>query len=245
MKARPGNIVRLLGEPKRSLRRAIISFVERYFHRLYYGDPNTWKSTTWAGIPILKCPLDVWIYQEIIWSTHPDLIIETGTFNGGSALYLARILDMIGTGEIITIDVDDKEGRPQHPRITYLRGSSTDPATLSAVMKAASLANRVMVILDSDHTEAHVTKELAKYSPLVSPGCYLIVEDTNINGYPVGKSFGPGPMEAVRKFLDGNSAFTIDKWCERLHLTFNPNGYLRRESPTEPNKSKAQHLRSQ
>jgi cephalosporin hydroxylase len=220
---------------KASLRRLMIPFVERQFHRLYYGDElRTWQSTTWAGIPILKCPLDVWIYQEIIWKTRPDLIIETGTFNGGSALYMANLLDMIGSGRIITVDIEDVPERPQHPqhpqhpRITYVRGSSVDPVVVASMTHAAESAGRVMVILDSDHSELHVTAELAAYSPLVSKGCYLIVEDTNVNGHPAGESFGPGPMEAVIAFLRGNREFVVDRNCERLHLTFNPNGYLLR-----------------
>jgi cephalosporin hydroxylase len=214
---------------KDPLRRVMIPFVERQFHRLYYGDElRTWKSTTWAGVPILKCPLDVWIYQEIIWKTRPDLIIETGTFNGGSALYMANLLDMIGSGRIMTIDIEDVPGRPQHARITYLRGSSVDPAVVDSIRHEAENASRVMVILDSDHREQHVTAELAAYSPLVTQGCYLIVEDTNVNGHPADASFGPGPMEAVTAFVQGNRDFIVDRNCERLHLTFNPSGYLLR-----------------
>lgn len=214
---------------KDSLRRIVVPFVERRFHRLYYNDAlRTWKSTTWAGTLILKCPLDVWIYQEIIWKTRPDLIIETGTFNGGSALYMANLLDMIGMGRIVTVDIEDMPGRPQHSRIIYLRGSSVDPIVMDSIRQQAENASRVMVILDSDHSEPHVTAELAAYHSLVSQGCYLIVEDTNVNGHPVGESFGPGPMEAVTAFLRGNRDFIVDRDCERLHLTFNPNGYLRR-----------------
>jgi len=85
-----------------------------------------------------------------------------------------------------------------------------------------------MVILDSDHREGHVFDEIAAYSPLVHVGDYLVVEDTNVNGHPAFADYGPGPMEAVTKFLAGNDEFEIDRRCERLLLTFNPRGYLRR-----------------
>jgi len=180
------------------------------------------------GVQILKCPFDVWMYQEIIYETRPDLIIETGTFNGGSAFFLAHMLDLIQTGNIITIDVNDVPGRPTHPRITYVSGSSTDERIIRKVKRKAAEAQRVMVILDSDHSESHVSTELDLYADLVSPGCYLIIEDTNINGHPIGKTFGPGPMEAARTFLASRHDFKVDRDRERLHLTFNPQGYLRR-----------------
>lgn len=214
---------------KAPFRSTATSVVKHYFHRLYYGDElNTWKSTTWAGIPILKCPLDTWIYQEILWKTQPDLVVETGTFNGGSALYMAHLFDIIGKGRILTVDIDGRPDRPVHPRITYLKGSSVDPAIVERVKAEARGCSKVMVILDSDHSDKHVTAELAAYKDLVSPGCYLIVEDTNINGHPTRLTFGPGPMEAVQRFMQNNNDFTVDLSCERLHLTFNPNGYLLR-----------------
>ncbi len=85
-----------------------------------------------------------------------------------------------------------------------------------------------MVILDSDHSRDHVLRELELYSPLVTPGCYLVVEDTNVNGHPVSPEFGPGPMEAVEAFLETTNDFEVDRSREKLLLTFNPSGYLRR-----------------
>ena len=198
------------------------------FHRLYYDrHETTWTSTSWLGTTVLKCPLDLWNYQEILVETRPDLIIETGTHLGGSALYLAGICDLIGSGRIVTVDVEDRP-RPVHGRITYLEGSSTSEEVLERVTELAQDAERVMVILDSDHSRDHVFRELELYAPLVSKGCYLVVEDTNVNGHPVAPGFGPGPMEAVEAFLATTGDFEVDRAREKLLLTFNPGGYLRR-----------------
>jgi cephalosporin hydroxylase len=199
------------------------------FHRLYYDrHETTWTSTTWLGTTVLKCPLDLWNYQEILVETRPDLIIETGTHLGGSALYMAGICDLIGSGRIVTVDIEDRPGRPVHGRITYLEGSSTSEEILERVSAFVQDAERVMVILDSDHSRDHVLRELELYAPLVSPGCYLVVEDTNVNGHPVVPGFGPGPMEALNAFLSGTNDFEVDRSREKLMLTFNPSGYLLR-----------------
>ena len=112
----------------------IDALVTRLFHRFYYGAP-AWRNTTWLGVTTLKCPLDLWIYQEMIWTIRPDVIIECGTANGGSALYLASMCDLVGQGQIITVDIDAKPTRPKHPRVTYVSGSSTEPAVVAEVKK--------------------------------------------------------------------------------------------------------------
>ena len=208
---------------------AVSNPVTDAFHRLYYdAATTTWKETFWLDQRVAKCPLDLWIYQEILVETQPDLIVETGSYVGGSALFLASVCDLIGHGRIVTVDVVEHTGRPKHRRITYLTGSSVDDDVISQVRQRARGAKRVMVILDSDHARDHVLHELELYSELVSSGCYLIVEDTNINGHPVSPGFGPGPMEAVATFLGSTGAFEIDRSREKLLLTFNPAGYLRR-----------------
>jgi cephalosporin hydroxylase len=201
------------------------------FHRLYYdaGEAGgTWKQTFWLGVPVWKCPLDLWIYQEIIHDLRPGLIVETGTAHGGSALYLASLCDVIGRGEVITIDTQQFPGRPVHPRIRYLFGSSTDPEIVDVVREAAATANGVFVMLDSDHRCAHVADELRMYAPLVPPGGYIVVEDTNVNGNPIYPDFGAGPMEAVEEFLAREAGWTVDSARQKLFMTFNPSGYLRR-----------------
>jgi cephalosporin hydroxylase len=199
---------------RRGIRDAALKSVERpvvaAFHGLFYASsPRTWDDMSWLGVSVLKCPFDLWNYQEIIVELRPDFIIETGTWDGGSALYMASICDLVDRGHIITIDVADPGGRPEHPRITYVTGSS--------------VADDVV-----NHRCEHVFEELQTYSEIVTPGSYLIVEDTNLNGHPVGRWHGPGPMEAVERFLATNHSFVVDRSRQKFFLTFNPRGYLRR-----------------
>jgi cephalosporin hydroxylase len=184
---------------------------------------------SWFGYRLLKCPLDLWMYQELLVRTRPDFVVETGTFQGGSALYLAMILDQLGHGRVITLDIAAPADWPAHSRIDYVTGSSTDDAIVRRVRDQVG-GRRAMVVLDSDHTADHVHAELVAYSPLVQRGDYLIVEDTNVNGHPAYPSFGPGPMEAVNRFLAYHDDFCIDERCERFLMTLCPRGYLRRRT---------------
>jgi cephalosporin hydroxylase len=200
------------------------------FHTLYYNNADqTLRRTRWLGNRVIKCPLDLWIYQEIIWDIRPGLIIETGSGRGGSAYFMACMCDLAGHGRIVTVDVRDVE-RPPHDRVTYLQGSSVEPAVLERMRAEAEGEDAVMVLLDSDHSKEHVLAELAEYARLVTPGSYLIVEDTNVNGHPVVPDHGPGPMEAVHEFLasEAGAEFAIDEDAEKFFLTMNPSGYLRR-----------------
>jgi cephalosporin hydroxylase len=203
------------------------ALVER-FHQLWYSQPDTWLTTYWLGVKTLKCPLDLWIYQEILFTTRPDVIIETGTYSGGSALYLACICDAIGNGRVITVDNRASDDRPAHPRITYVRGSSAAPRVVAEVKQAIEPREGAMVILDSDHRKDHVLGELRAYAELVKEGSYIVVEDTNVNGHPVCPNFGPGPMEAVEEFLAEDDRFVVDAERERFLLTMNSRGYLKR-----------------
>lgn len=205
------------------------NFIIDHFHKLYYESyEKTWLNTYWFGLQTSKCPLDLWIYQEIIFEIKPDIIIESGTFKGGSALFLASILDLLNNGLIISIDIEKMENRPNHNRITYLLGSSTSKEIMEDVQRFIVNKNQIMVILDSDHKKEHVLNELRIYSQFVTKGSYIIVEDTNINSHPIFPDFGPGPMEAVKDFLEENKDFVIDKSREKFYLTFNPDGYLKR-----------------
>ena len=206
------------------------SGVVRDFSRLYYElghKGGTWTDTTWMGVRVWKNPLDLWVYQELLCELRPELIIETGTAFGGSALYLAHLCDLLGHGRVITIDVNDIEGRPVHGRIEYVRGSSVDPAIVRHVSDSIRGGDVVVAVLDSDHRRDHVRAELDAYAPLVSPGSYLVVEDTNI-GHPVEPDFGPGPMDALDEFLATTDQFIIDPSREKFLFTFNPRGFLRR-----------------
>lgn len=199
------------------------------FHKYYYNS-KVWTNgnTTWLGYPILKNPLDLFLYQEILYSVQPDIIIECGTYKGGSALFLCSILDSIGKGQVLSIDISLKDNLPIHERLTYFQASSTSDEAIKKVKSMVKPTDSVMVILDSDHSKHHVLTELKHYHSFVTTNSYLIVEDTNINGHPVFETFGPGPMEAVDEFLKENTNFTIDESKHKFLISFNPRGYLKR-----------------
>jgi cephalosporin hydroxylase len=188
----------------------------------------------WLGYLSTKYPCDLIVYQEIVTETRPELIVESGTRFGGTTLFLACLLDSLGgRGRVLTIDVNRAPRLPEHPRIEYITGSSLDPETIATVRRAAD-GKRTMVILDSLHSEDHVGAELRAYSDIVTEGCYLIVEDSNVNGHPVLPDFGPGPMEAVDGFLASSDGFVIDRDRERFLISLNPRGYLRRVESRPP-----------
>jgi len=199
------------------------------FHQLYYYSGVWVTNTTWMGIPTQKCPLDLWVYQEIIHAIKPDLIIETGTCYGGSALYMAQICDLIGNGQVITIDIANRNGLPEHKRIHYLNGSSIEPSILNSVDPLIKAAKTIMVVLDSDHSRDYVLKEMEFYSKYVTHGSYMIVEDSDVNGHPIFPDHGPGPFEAITDFLKVHSEFCIDISREKFLMTQNPCGYLIRK----------------
>jgi cephalosporin hydroxylase len=180
-------------------------------------------------------PSDLLIYQELIVSCEPTWIIETGTFKGGSALFMADVCSLIGWGRVITIDTNLEQVEPlvkKHKLVHTVQGSSTDPDTVEFI-KAIVKADDCLVVLDSSHFATHVIKELEAYQQFVRLDGYLIVEDgylgTAINETVVGK--GEGPAAAIHNFLSSNSDFRIDKeLCSKHLVSFNPDGYLRRVS---------------
>jgi len=211
------------------IERARFAKVIREFNELYYMmSPQTWGSTKWRGVPICKAPTDMWIYQELITKLRPDVIIETGTFCGGSALFMRDILHLSQThGQVISIDktlarLDDLA---KVDGIKFLEAPSESFEALSFVKAylAAYQCQTVMVILDSDHSHEHVLKELELYAPLVTVGSALIIEDT---------SNAPGPKSAMEEwFIEKNGkdyTFKHDYMCEKYMLTFNRDGYFER-----------------
>jgi cephalosporin hydroxylase len=197
---------------------------------------------TWLGRPIIQTPQDVLALQELAWKCRPDLIIETGIAHGGSLIFHASMLELIGgDGRVLGIDVDIRphnrreiEAHPLACRIDMLQGSSIDPQIIGEVRRRAAGRSRVMVVLDSNHTHAHVLAELQAYSSLVTPGNYLIVFDTAIEQVPDWLcadrpwSKGNSPRTAVDEFLLGNQRFEIDRaLSDKLAMTAAPGGYLR------------------
>ncbi len=209
---------------------SVVAAIADQYHRLYYHRaPRTWRNTFYRGHRVLKLPLDLWVYGEILHEVRPSLVVETGTRYGASALWIADQLELLDHGRVVTIDIEDLPGRPEHPRITHLIGSSTDPAIVEAVRAhVPDDGGPVLVILDSDHSREHVLRELDVLAPMVTVGSYVIVEDTDINGHPVLPEFGPGPMEAVAEFLGSRHDFEVDESREKYYVTQNPQGYLRR-----------------
>ena len=206
----------------------------KQFFRTYYDERVSGRNTiklSWLGYEVWKCPLDLWTYQEIVTETRPEVIVECGTRFGGGALYLATVFDLLGgPGHIFSIDTDTSLRRPYHRRITYVAGSSTDPAILERI-RSATQGRRTMVILDSDHRAEHVARELEVYPDFVSRDCYLIVDDTSIDQAPwAWEGFGPGPGIAAAAFLALDDRFMADAGRERFFLTLNPGGFLRRVS---------------
>ncbi len=199
------------------------------FHRLYHDEEfaQTVLNTHWHGVEIKKCPLDLWIYQEIIQETKPDVLIETGTWRGGSAYFFASIFELFGKGRVLTVDIE-KFPVPEHDRISYLVGSSTAPEIVEQFKNSIQEGETVMVALDSNHEKEHVLNELRIYSELVSVGSYLVVEDTHLAGNPV-RIIGDGdPKSAVEEFLRERDDFVADKSREKFLLTWNRGGWLKR-----------------
>ena len=205
------------------------------FHQLYYNSGQWANDTRWMGVPAQKCPFDLWVYQEIIHEIKPDLIIETGTCYGGSALFMAQMCDLVNCGNVLTIDINKSENLPKNPRITYLQGKSIDPDIVSFVsgyvktVAPYKAEKTVMVILDSDHSRDYVVEEMKCYAPFVTKGSYLIVEDTDVNGHPICPDHGPGPAEAVAVFMASHPEFEVDRSREKFGLTWHPGGYLKRK----------------
>lgn len=214
------------------LTRDEVERVAREFTTVYHDlKEQTFGTTTWLRVPLVKTPNDILVFQQLIAETRPELIVETGVYVGGSALLFASVQELLGIdGRVIAIDVDlslVNDRVREHPRIELIEGSSVDPEIVSYVRSEAR-DKRVMVDLDADHRAHHVLEELRTYSPLVSPGCYLVVEDGFLGGRPVRPDAVPGPSEALEAWLGEEPPFEIDRWRERFLLTQNPRGYLRR-----------------
>jgi cephalosporin hydroxylase len=198
---------------------------------------------TWMGRPIIQYPQDMVAMQEIVWNIKPDLIIETGIAHGGSLIYYASLLELIGHGEVLGIDIDIREhnkkeieGHSMFKRIKMIQGSSIDEGIVEEVKKYASGKEKIVVCLDSNHTHDHVLKELEYYSPMVSLDSYIVVFDTIVEDLPEGyfsqkRPWGVAnnPKTAVNAFLKAHDNFEIDSSIDnKLLISVAPQGYLKR-----------------
>lgn len=195
----------------------------------------------WLGRPIIQYPQDIIALQEIIWDVKPDIIIETGIARGGSLVFSASMLQLIGKGKVIGIDIDIREHNKKeirkhhlHKRIKMIEGSSTDEKIIKKVFQMVKSTDKVLVILDSNHTHEHVLKELEAYSKLVTKDSYLVVFDTVIEELPdklfVKKPWSKkyNPKSAVCLFLSKNKRFKADRTItDKLLITAAPEGYLK------------------
>ena len=201
---------------------------------------------TWMGIPIIQLPADIMATQEVIWKTKPDIIIETGVARGGSVLFMASILEMMGNGQVIGIDIDIRkhnresiEAHPMSKRLTLIEGGSVDESILKQVRANIPDGARVMVVLDSDHSRDHVLEECRAYGPMVTKDCYMVVADTLVGHLdekeaPQNRSQvwykGNDPLTALQEYMLESDRFEIDLEINgKLVLSSSPGGYLRCE----------------
>lgn len=203
--------------------------VAQWFFSDLIRSTRNFDNVTWAGHPIWQNILDLWVIQETIFALRPAVILETGTNRGGSSFFFAQLLDLIGHGRVLTVDVE-RLHELRHPRVTHLIGSSVSEPILTRMRSAAEAADGpVLVILDSDHSAVHVRQELEAYAPLVTPGSYLLVQDGVIDTLPRFRKGRPGPLAALHEFLRDHPEFEIDtERCRRFPVTHHPDGWLRR-----------------
>jgi cephalosporin hydroxylase len=193
------------------------------------------------GRPIIKYPNDILILQEMIWNLKPDYIVETGIAHGGSIIFSSSMLELLGHGEVIAVDIDirqhNREEIEKHPmakRITMIEGSSVDPTIVNSIKEKVK-GKKVLVCLDSNHTHEHVLEELRLYADMVNVGSYIVCPDTFVEYFPKGYcddrpwDVGNNPMTALIAFLKEDDRFIIDKDIDnKLMITEGFDGYLKR-----------------
>lgn len=229
---------RALGDDRAAFRRATETLLDldRYDYSYLW---------TWMGAPIIQMPADVMATQEVIWNTRPDVIIETGVARGGSVIFMASLLELIGgDGFVIGVDIDirahNRETIERHPmarRIRLVEGGSVDAPVVERVRSMIPQGARVMAVLDSDHSRAHVLAELRAYGPMVTEGCYLVVADTIVGHFSEDETprkrsqvlfRGNEPLAARDDYLAETDRFEVDSVVNgKLVLSSSPGGYLR------------------
>ncbi len=208
----------------------------RRFNRLFYHlRRNTFDSTFFLGKHVLKFPTDLWAYQELIFERKPDVIVETGVFLGGSTYYFAKLLEWMGGGRVIAVDITLDHADPELrslPNVTLIEGDTTSNDIFERVRKLIRPGERVMVVLDSDHTTEHVLAEMKLFSRLVTDGQFLVVEDGIIEDvYPM--FMRNGPRRAAKKFVAEHPEFQPEYHWNRFLLSLSPAGFLLKSDGSE------------
>ncbi len=215
--------------------------IARPVRKLFFADlirhTNYFHNIHWLGNQVFQNVLDLWTTADTIAEVRPQLIIESGTYQAGSALFYASLFDLMGFGHVITIDVERRHNH-EHPRVEFWIGDSTSEAVVDRASAAAQQqSGAVMVILDSDHASAHVKCEMDAYAPMVTPGSYLLVQDGVIDTLGIFRDRRPGPLAAIRAFLREHDEFEVDgERSNRFLITHHPSGWLRRRvgQPSQP-----------
>ena len=193
---------------------------------LHLYDELMERESHWMGVRSLKNPLDAWVYQEILYETRPEVVVELGSAHGGSTLFIAHMLDLTGQeARVVSVDLGHDEFHATHERIHKVTGDTRDP---DVIRRAHELCDgkRGLVVHDADHSADVVIEDLRNYSDLVAPGGYLIVED-GVRDFLSGR---PGPVTAVEQFVAESPDFVVDAARERYVFTYNPRGFLRRKA---------------
>ena len=203
----------------------------REYHRQLIQKSNDFSDVTWLGVPVWQPLPDLWTLQEALADVRPAWLIECGTYKGGSSYFFAQLFALMNHGRVITVDIK-KMHDLSHPRVTYLIGDCASEAIVSRIRaEAAMTTGPIMVVLDSDHSAAHVRRELDAYHRLVTPGSYLHVQDGAIDTIDLFAADRPGPLVAIEAFLAGHPEFEVDEArVNRFLFTHHPKGWLRRRS---------------
>jgi cephalosporin hydroxylase len=212
----------------------IYSLAKRYYH-LWYYNTGVWQQTTWMGVQTYKSPMDMWNYQEILVSLQPSIVIEFGTWQGGSALFFSSAMQQIGRPYIVvSVDITASrisEKAKSDPNIRLLTATSASPELRQTLQTLRNdYPGPAFAILDSDHSKQHVLAEMMNLRDVLIAGDYLVVEDSNVNGHPVKRFFGPGPYEAIQEYFrmfprEYKHDFERE---QKFGFSFAPNGFLRR-----------------
>lgn len=191
---------------------------------------DNYGNISWLGKPIWQPVLDVWTLQETIFEVKPELLIECGTYKGGSSYFFGDLFELMGKGRVITVDIV-KLHNQSHPRVTYLIGDCASPEIVEQIRaERHQVTGPVMVLLDSDHSAAQVKKELDAYHSFVTPGSFLHVQDGVIDVLPMFAQSRPGPLRAIEAFVAEHDEFEVDlERSGKFLITHHPKGWLRRK----------------